>query len=117
MALTGAQILYDDIAMRTDPLPSQPKSDDTDSRNVSVHESTNIKSPDSGEDHSIVFYIGEESLALTNILMTSSSHEVRCPRLSPEVLTLLILNLAFRSTLTTPQLTSFDSNRGAPTNF
>lgn len=77
MALTGAQILCDDIPTRADPLLSQPKSDDKDARNVSVHESTYTKNPNGGEDHSIVVYIGEESLALTNILMTSSSNEVR----------------------------------------
>ncbi|KAL4072116.1 diphthamide biosynthesis protein [Scleroderma citrinum] len=77
---TAARIVYHDVPMMADPFPSQSKSNDNaESRLDTVHERTDTRtkeSPSGGEDHSIIVYIGEESLTLANILMKYSSNEV-----------------------------------------
>ncbi|KIJ62516.1 hypothetical protein HYDPIDRAFT_114653, partial [Hydnomerulius pinastri MD-312] len=76
---TGVSILYHEIPTRVDPAPAQhpdslPSDDNPTSKQVPSDKSSHSLAVN--ESDATIIYIGEESLALTNLLMTHSSSEV-----------------------------------------
>ncbi|KAI6011824.1 putative diphthamide synthesis protein-domain-containing protein [Pisolithus marmoratus] len=77
-AATATRIVYHGVPMQMEPSPAQPKSDS--SLTPGKHEDNDTLRTESGtdlvEDDGVIIYIGDESLTLTNILMTHSSNKV-----------------------------------------
>ncbi|KAF9221158.1 diphthamide biosynthesis protein [Gyrodon lividus] len=76
---TGASVLYNEAPTWVDPAPTQVMLDSTANDDVTQQAQASANSSGSpGVDgaHASIIYIGEESLALTNVLMTHSSCEV-----------------------------------------
>ncbi|KAI6127183.1 diphthamide biosynthesis protein [Pisolithus sp. B1] len=77
-AATATRIMYHAVPTKMEPSPTQPKSDS--SPISGRHEGSDVLRTEPGADlvgnDGIIIYIGDESLTLTNILVTHSSNKV-----------------------------------------